>query len=99
MCISIFLVHKDAIERFDYLHNIMKLPHSMIAQQPDGLLHRKFRLQARHGFLELLSRNQYDPSKPNYVSMKALLSGTDSHFATHIAKTSIQTYNKYLKSL
>lgn len=100
--IVVFVLLSDGISllrRFDFAHNQMGLSHAKIIQFPQVLLTREFKLRERHGFLKLLGRDQYDPSKANYVSPKALVSGTDAEFCTNIAKTSLQALNDYLKTL
>lgn len=76
----------------------MKISHDLIASQPDILLHRKRRVEGRHLFLVELNKAQYDPNKPNYISLKTLVEGNDVDFCTNVAKTSIDTYNLFLKS-
>jgi len=76
----------------------MQLQRDFIVQQPHILLCRKTRLQQRHMFLVELKRAQYDPIKPMYVSLKDLIGGTDIEFCRNIAKTSIETYNTFLKT-
>lgn len=87
------------LKRFDFAHNHMGLSHAMVVQFPEVLLTRDFKLKQRHCFLKLLSRDQYDSTKPNYVSPKALVSGTDAEFCTNIAKASVQAFNDFLKTL
>lgn len=45
-----------------------------------------------------MKKAQYDPSKPMYVSPRALISGTDLEFCRDIAKTSVELYNEFLKT-
>lgn len=77
----------------------MKIPLEMIAKVPEVLSCRKNRLQPRHMFLERLGRAQYNPKEPNYVGLVSLISGTDADFVTEVAKSSVQIYNAFLKSL
>lgn len=84
---------------FDYAHNEMKLPHEIIVQQPEILTCRLQRLKPRHMFLVTLGRAQYDPTKPMYISLKSLVSHSDAEFCTTVAKTPVETYNMFLKSL
>ncbi|XP_063844168.1 transcription termination factor 3, mitochondrial-like [Scylla paramamosain] len=87
------------VRRFDFAHNHMGLSHQQIVQFPHVLLTRDFRIRQRHGFLKLLGRDQYDPSKPNYVSPLALVSGTDAEFCLTLAKSSVQAFNDFLKTM
>lgn len=77
----------------------MKIPIETIVQSPKILTCREFRLKQRHQFLELLGKTQFDPKKPNYISLLALVSGNDSQFSTEIAGSSIQAYNTFLKTI
>ncbi|GAB1868826.1 mTERF domain-containing protein 1, mitochondrial [Camponotus japonicus] len=83
---------------FQYAHHEMQLQHNLLVKMPHILLCRKARLQQRHSFLVEMKRAQYDPSKPMYVSPKALISGTDAEFCINIAKTSVDVYNAFLKT-
>ncbi|CAK9799172.1 Transcription termination factor 3, mitochondrial [Anthophora quadrimaculata] len=88
----------EVVKTFDYLHNHMGLSHKIICNQPQILVCRKSRVEKRHEYLVSLKRDQYDPTKPMYVSPLALVGGSDLQFCTNVAKTSITTYNKFLKS-
>lgn len=96
----IWMAGRDSLmRRFDFAHNHMGLSHQQIVQFPHVLLTRDFRMRQRHGFLKLLGRDQYDPSKPNYVSPLALVSGTDAEFCLTLAKSSVQAFNDFLKTM
>ncbi|KAI4504711.1 hypothetical protein M0802_000261 [Mischocyttarus mexicanus] len=94
-----FQVKKNILSTFDYAHNEMKLSHELISSQSYVLLCRKCRLEQRHKFLVKLGRAQYDPTKPMYVSLIALIGGTDEEFCQNVAKTSTETYDLHLKSI
>ncbi|XP_014668790.1 PREDICTED: transcription termination factor 3, mitochondrial-like [Priapulus caudatus] len=85
--------------KFDYLHNTMGISHSKLVQWPNILHSRQFIVKQRHLFLSFLGRNQYDHTKPNYVSLKALVSGTDGKFCSNIAKVSLEEFHVFLKTL
>nr|CAG4641991.1 EOG090X0C5Y [Eurycercus lamellatus] len=87
------------VERFDYLHNVIKLDHETIIQFPRVLTCRVFRLRQRHEFLQYMNRNQYDPKLPNYVSPLQIISDSDISFAVQVAKSSIQSFNDFCKTL
>lgn len=84
---------------FDYVHNVMKLSHEQIVDFPEILRSREFRVKQRHLFLELLGRAQYNPNLEGYVSPKAVVSGTDSEFCQIVAKSSVEAFNIFLKSI
>ncbi|VVC24613.1 Transcription termination factor, mitochondrial/chloroplastic [Cinara cedri] len=87
------------LQRFDYIHNTMNINHDRIVLEPQVLSCRLFRIKQRHEYLKYLNRVQYDPTKPNYVSLLKLVSGTDSEFCLNIAKTSVEMFNSYLKTI
>ncbi|KAL3280976.1 hypothetical protein HHI36_004201 [Cryptolaemus montrouzieri] len=87
------------LKTFEYLHKTMQIPLEDIVKLPGSLSCREHRLKERYLFLKKLNRVQFDSKKPNYVSLLSIVSGSDSHFATEIAKSSIQAYNEFLKTL
>ncbi|XP_033342975.2 mitochondrial transcription termination factor 3 isoform X1 [Megalopta genalis] len=87
------------VNAFDYIHNQMNISHKLISIQSKALTYRKSLLHSRHQFLVELKRNQYDPTKPLYVSLKDVVGGTDIEFCNNVAKASIDTYNLFLKTI
>lgn len=87
------------LQRFNYVHNTMNISHDRIVLEPQVMTSRLFRIQQRHEYLKYLNRAQYDPTKPNYISLLKLISGTDSDFCLNIAKTSVEMFNSYLKTV
>ncbi|XP_012498986.1 PREDICTED: transcription termination factor 3, mitochondrial [Propithecus coquereli] len=86
-------------ETFDYLHNVMNIPHHIIVKFPQVFNTRLFKVKERHLFLSYLGRAQYDPAKPNYISLDKLVSIPDEIFCEEIAKASVQDFEKFLKTL
>ena len=86
-------------ERFDYLHNEIGLSHSEICEWPSVFRVRLFVVKQRHNFLKTLGRDQFDKTKENFVSMKALTSGSDVEFSENVAKVPVQEFNNFLKTL
>lgn len=96
---KLFMIHPDELkERFHYVHNIMKISHDAILKQPSVLGNRLYRTKQRHEFLQSLNKAQYDPKLPGYVSLVSLVVGTDAQFCKNVAKTSVETFNTFLKS-
>ncbi|XP_065345482.1 transcription termination factor 3, mitochondrial [Cloeon dipterum] len=93
------LDNKDLVERFNFLHNSLKIPHRLIAQQPHCLLARVSHLRQRHFFLHSLGKAQYDPALPNYVSLLALVTGSGAEFASNVAGTSAESFSNFLKTM
>lgn len=77
----------------------MQISNEKIVQEPECLLTREFRLKQRHQFLTYLGKAQYDPTKDLYVSLKSLVVGTDLEFVLNVAKTSIDVYDSFLRTL
>ncbi|OQV23500.1 putative Transcription termination factor 3, mitochondrial [Hypsibius exemplaris] len=97
---KIFRQEKTSIiDRFDYLHNVCHFPHAAIVQFPGALVVRKHVVKERHLFLKSIRRNQYDPTRPGYVSLEALVSGRDVEFCTEVAKTPVEVFNEFTKTL
>ncbi|XP_047544819.1 transcription termination factor 3, mitochondrial [Vanessa atalanta] len=90
---------KSLLERFNYLHNVIKIPHSSILHYPNVLLCRNFKVKQRHMFLETLGRAQYNANKENYIPLKALIENTDSEFCKNYAKCNVDDFNLFLKTL
>ncbi|KAM9279050.1 transcription termination factor 3, mitochondrial [Cariama cristata] len=86
-------------QTFDYLHNIMGIPHHMLTRFPQVFNSKLLRIRERHMFLTFLGRAQYDPTQPSYISLDQLVSLPDEVFCTEIAKASIQDFEKFLKTL
>lgn len=84
---------------FEYIHKNMNIPLETIAEIPEILTCREFRVKQRHQFLEKLGRVQFDARKPNYISPLSIVSGTDAYFCTEVAKSSVHTFNAFLKTL
>ncbi|XP_015118742.1 transcription termination factor 3, mitochondrial [Diachasma alloeum] len=87
------------IASFIYVHEVMEIPHEIIAKQPSVIATRVERLKQRHLFLVALKRAQYDAKKPLYVPLDSLAMGTDFEFCTKRAKSSIELYDMFLKTL
>ncbi|XP_032391516.1 transcription termination factor 3, mitochondrial [Etheostoma spectabile] len=84
---------------FDFLHNIMKVPHNLIAKFPQVLNSKYLRLRERHLFLEFLGKAQYDPTLPNYISLDRLVSLPDETFCTELALATLEDFCLFQKTL
>jgi mTERF domain-containing protein len=76
----------------------MNISHHKILSNIEVLSCRANRLKNRHEFLLELNKVQYDPMNPGYISPKAIANGSDEEFCRDVAKTSIATYNLFLKT-
>lgn len=77
----------------------MNIPLEIIAELPEALTCREFRIKQRHLFLEKLGKVQNDPCKPGYISLLSIISSNDAEFATEVAKSSVHAFNAFLKTI
>jgi len=97
---KIFMLnHEELLNRFEYAHQKMKLSHDDIIKHSELLLTRQFRLKQRHEFLVKLGRNQYDPKKELYISPSTLVTAPTREFVENLAKSCMEEYDKFRKSL
>ncbi|RMZ98431.1 transcription termination factor mitochondrial [Brachionus plicatilis] len=97
---KLFTKKFDQIEaNFIFLTQVAKLTHQDIELYPSALVCSLQTLKIRFAFLKSLDRVQFDPTKANFVSLKALCEPDDKVFCTRTAKTSYDEYKKFLKTL
>ena len=84
---------------FVYLTQVAKLTPDDIVFYPPVLKVSLIMLKSRYAYLKYLDRVQFDPSKPNYVSLKQLVEPDDEVFCEKTAKTSLNEYKKFLKTV
>lgn len=89
----------NLLKTFEIIHQDMNVSLEIILQFPGALLCKPFRIRQRHLFLEKLGRAQYDPKKPNYISLLNLVGKSDADFCVDQAKSSLLVYNAFLKTL
>lgn len=100
VCPKLLLSSRNKIvTAFTYLHHEVGLSHAQLIQFPTVLRTRECIYKPRHQFLVKLGRAQFDPKEPNYVSPQALVVGSDVVFCENVAKTSVDTYNAFLKTI
>ncbi|KAF0288592.1 Transcription termination factor 3, mitochondrial [Amphibalanus amphitrite] len=97
---KVFMLSRWALQdRLQYLHNEMGLTHELIAESPNVLTYRSWRVRQRHLMLNMLRRDQYDRSRPGYVSLDRLVGTTDEEFCRDVAQVPVASYNEFLKTL
>uniref|UniRef100_A0A1B6DHA9 Transcription termination factor 3, mitochondrial n=1 Tax=Clastoptera arizonana TaxID=38151 RepID=A0A1B6DHA9_9HEMI len=97
---KLFMISRTHLKkRFHYIHQEMKISHERLLSQPGILFFRDYIIKQRHLFLVSLGKAQYDPKLPGYVSLEILVKGSDTEFCHNVAKTSINTFNVFLKTL
>lgn len=77
----------------------MKISHRQLINDPLVFLSRQHRLEQRDKFLGHLGKAQYDRMQPMYISLTALVSGTDEEFVLNVAGSNLATYEAFLKTL
>lgn len=87
------------IERLDLVHNHMGLSHNVIAKFPNLITAPRIDMRERFEYLKKLKRDQFNSKLPLYVPPSALYNGSDEDFCRKYAKTDIQDYKLFLKSL
>ncbi|CAG0896920.1 unnamed protein product [Darwinula stevensoni] len=90
---------KHLMDRFAFFHREVGMKHEDFLSWPQVLQARLSRTRPRHLFLVRLDRAQYDPKLPLYVCLKDLVVLDDATFCTDIAKTPVEIYNRFLKTL
>lgn len=97
---SVVFLGKHAImKRFEYIHNVIGFSHQDILAWPNVLRIRLMIIKPRHLFLKQLGRDQFDPKKENFVSLKSLALGRDVEFCEKFAKVPVQEFNDFMKTL
>ncbi|KAG8441775.1 hypothetical protein GDO86_010813 [Hymenochirus boettgeri] len=90
---------KKLTETFDYVHNNMGIPHHILVKFPQIFNTKLLKIKERHQFLTYLGRAIYDPAQPNYVSLDKMVFLPDEVFCDEVAKTNVEDYEKFLKTL
>ncbi|CAF0737351.1 unnamed protein product [Didymodactylos carnosus] len=84
---------------FDFLFNEMNMKHERLLEYPPVLKQSFQCLRSRCLYLKSIKRDQFDPSKPNFVSLKALCLDTHELFCTQVTKTSVKEYLEFCKTI
>jgi hypothetical protein len=84
---------------FDFLYNEMNISRQRLMDYPPILKQSFQQLRTRCLYLKYLKRQQFDPTKPNFVSLKDLCLKTNELFCQYVTKTSIQQYLNFMKTL
>ncbi|OTF76889.1 mTERF domain-containing protein 1, mitochondrial-like protein [Euroglyphus maynei] len=90
---------KGMVQSFEYVNTTMKISHEQVLNFPLILLRRVRLIRERHLYLKSLNRDQYDPNKPLYVPLNAFYQLDDSQFCIEYAKTCIDDFNRFLKTI
>jgi hypothetical protein len=97
---KLFIYDYKLIElNFDFLFNEMGIKRWRLLDYPPVLKQSFQQLRTRCLYLKSLRRDQFDPSKPNFVSLKALCTKTNDLFCQTVAKMPVQHYLQFMKTL
>jgi mTERF domain-containing protein len=77
----------------------MGLSHKDILLWPQIFCTRTFIIEQRHRYLVSLGRAQYNPKKENYISLRDLVRGLDADFCENVAKSSVEQFNEFVKTI
>jgi mTERF domain-containing protein len=90
---------KTIESNFIFLTQVMKLKHEEISTCPQILVASLLELKSRYSFLKHLDRLQFDPTKPNFISLKSLIDSDDESFCKRVSKTTLDEYKRFLKTV
>ena len=82
-----------------YLTQVCKLTDKFIAIYPPILCAPLHLLKSRYAYLKHLDRVQFDPTKPNFVSLKNLIEPNLNEFCSRTAKTTVEDFTNFLKKV
>ncbi|CAF3493025.1 unnamed protein product, partial [Rotaria sp. Silwood2] len=84
---------------FDFLFNEMNITRQRLMDYPPILKQSFQQLRTRCLYLKYIKCNQFDPTKPSFVSLKDLCLKTNDLFCQYVTKTSMQHYLNFMKTL
>ncbi|CAF4077746.1 unnamed protein product, partial [Rotaria sp. Silwood1] len=97
---KLFIYDYKLIElNFDFLFNEMNIKRQYLINYPPILKQSFQQLRTRCLYLKYIKRNQFDPTKSNFISLKNLCLKTNDLFCQYVTKTSIQHYLNFMKTL
>ncbi|XP_060556797.1 transcription termination factor 3, mitochondrial-like [Ruditapes philippinarum] len=97
-CPEVYLRNFHRVEQiYNYIHDVMEIPQDLIVKFGKSLITLRYTLDTRHRFLVKLGKNQYDPTKPNYVSLYDIIVEDDEEFCKETAKTAVAEFNAFLR--
>jgi mTERF domain-containing protein len=99
-CSKLFTKDYASVQaNFTFLTQVAKFTRADIAFYPAVLQVSYVLLKTRYAYLKHLDRLQFDPTKPNYVSLKMMVEHDDREFCQRVAKTSVDDFNKFLRTI
>ncbi|UJR15260.1 hypothetical protein I4U23_002215 [Adineta vaga] len=97
---KLFIYDYKLIElNFDFLYNEMNISRQRLLDYPPILKQSFQQLRTRCLYLKYIKRQQFDPTKPNFVSLKDLCMKTNELFCQYVTKTTSEHYLNFMKTL
>ena len=84
---------------YNYITQVLKLNNEQILSHPPILQVPLYLIKTRYSFLKSLNRVQFDPTLPNFISVKNMIQTEDKEFIHKYAKSSLQEFQKFLKTI
>lgn len=84
---------------YNYLTKVIKLTDQQIETYPPILQTPLLLVRTRYSFLRQLNRVQFDPTLPNYISIKNMIEHDEAKFLEKYAKSTLEDYKKFLKTI
>ena len=84
---------------YNYLTQVVKLTNEQIASYVPILQVPLVLIKTRYAFLKHLDRVQFDPTKPNFISIKNMIEHDEFIFLEKYAKAKTADYQKFLKTI
>lgn len=84
---------------FNYLTSVLKLTNQQIESYPPILQTPLLLIRTRYAFLKHLKRVQFDPTLPNYISLKSMIEPDEAKFIANLRESSLDEYKKFLKTI
>jgi mTERF domain-containing protein, mitochondrial len=101
-CPKLFTKECEKIKNnYYYLTDLMKTKDANIAECPQILYMPLVQLRSRFSFLKHLNRNQFDPTKPNFVSLRDICDKKldDELFCKKVAKSTLEEFTNFLRTI
>lgn len=86
------------METFDALAVEVGFSRQIIAKNPHSLLFPASKIRDRLAFLKLAGRDQFDPKKPNFISIDTIIAFSDNEFSKMVNVDS-DKFDRFLKTL
>uniref|UniRef100_UPI00358EF8EC transcription termination factor 3, mitochondrial n=1 Tax=Myxine glutinosa TaxID=7769 RepID=UPI00358EF8EC len=87
------------IRTFDLLHNIIGIPHHLLAEHPQVFRTKLQRIRVRDAFLKSRGLANYDPAHPPSISLERFAALPDEAFCQEIVGATVQEFLAFQKTI